>query len=463
MAVLKGLRRLTVPMTLALTLELAVPSACGRAGRIAGARSDSGTRTPTSAPSTLPGPLPPPPLPAVETARGTQIALLYSSNLRGEYEHCGCPEHPIGGLVRRATLADRARAESDGVLIVDAGDMLLSMQTPIENFVPPLPSEVERRARLILGAYARMGVHALLPADRDLRIGPAKLKQLLNTFHIPAIASNLTGRAGRPFFELDRMVTIAGVPIGIFGVVQPMEADRALWERWPIRVADPTATARAEVASLRARGAKMIVALLHLGAPGAAAKLLKDVPGITWAVQGHSDQQLETPETIGDARLLEAMSEGKLGGRLDIHVIDGGMTFADKGERAQLIEIIADQRRQLADIERRAAEDKTDQLRDYYKLRREGITAAIVRETEVARKLPAVVHGSWYENRIIPLDESIPDHVAIAQMVAAYNAEGARRAAAGLPVGIEMREPGAPARAPRSSSGSPTRTRATDH
>jgi hypothetical protein len=180
--------------------------------------------------------------------------------------------------------------------------------------------------------------------------------------------------------------------------------------------------------------------------------LLKDVPGITWAVQGHSQQQLEPPEIVGDARLMEAMNEGKLGGRLDIHVIDGGMTFADKGERAQLITIIEDQRRQLADIERRAAEDKTDQLRDYYKLRREGIAAAIVRETELARKLPAVVHGSWYENQIIPLDESIPDHPAIKQMVEIYNAENARRAAAGLPVGIEMRDPHAPAPVPASTA-----------
>jgi 2',3'-cyclic-nucleotide 2'-phosphodiesterase (5'-nucleotidase family) len=378
-------------------------------------------------------------VPSTLATRGVQIALLYSSNLQGEYEQCGCPSHPMGGLARRANLAERARADSDGVLIVDAGDMLLPSGPPPPHFVPPARGEVERRARLMLGAYARMGVDAILPAEGDLPIGPAKLRQLARALGVPLVASNLLDRAGRPFFERDRLVTMAGVTIGIFGVVRPLQTDRERWNRWPIQVADPTTTARSEVASLKARGAQMIVALLHLGARGSASQLLQDVPGVTWAVQGHSDQQLETPETFAGARLVEAMSLGKLAGRLDIHVVDGSMTFSDKGERAQVMAIVADHQRQLAALERRAADDKTDQLRDYYKLRRQGITAAIARDTELARKLPAVIRVSWYENQIIPLDESVPDHPGVAQLVALYNAENARRAAAGLPVGIAIR------------------------
>jgi Cytochrome c554 and c-prime len=376
--------------------------------------------------------------------RGTEIALLYASNLQGEYEHCGCPSHPIGGLVRRATVVDNARAEADGVLIVDAGDMLLPASFYAEKLLPPHPGEIERRARLVLGSYARMGVHAVLPAELDLGIGPTKLKQLFKSLRIPAVASNLNDRSGRPIFDRDRIVTIAGVPIGIFGIVRPQDENKAHWDKWEIRATDPIIAARDEVASLKARGAKMIVALLHLGRAGAARKFLEDVPGITWAVQGHAGAQLETPETVGGARLVEAMSAGRLAGRLDIHIVDGTASFSDKGERAQMMTIIEDHRRQLADLERRATEDKTDQLRDYYKLRREGLTAAIAKETELTRKLPTVVRGSWYENRIIPLDESIPDHPGVALLVAAYNAENARRAAADLPVGIAMRDPRGP-------------------
>ncbi|MES1207090.1 MAG: multiheme c-type cytochrome [Pseudomonadota bacterium] len=437
-------KKLQQVVTLGLAATVVMPVACAR-GPALTARADSGTRPSPPAPPALP-PLPPMPAASSPAARGTQLALLYSSNLRGEYEHCGCPEHPIGGLVRLATFVDRARAESDGVLIVDAGDMLLPAETPIETFLPPLDSEIERRARVILGAYARMGAHAVLPAEGDLRIGPARLRRLLRAFHIPAVASNLADGAGRPFFERDRLITIAGVRVGIFGVVMPQKADQALWDRWrPMRAADPTSTARAEVASLRARGAQMIVALVHLGAPEVVARFLREVPGITWAVAGHVGAELATPEAVGGARLLEAASEGRLAGRLDIHVVDGGMTFTDRGERAQLLAQVDDGKRQLVDNERRAAEDLSGRMRDFYVVRRKSITDTLVHAAEAARKLPAAVHGSWYENRIVPLDESFPDHPGVAQLVAAYNAENTRRAAAGLPVGVEMRDPHAPA------------------
>ncbi|MEO7669122.1 MAG: hypothetical protein ABIW57_07270, partial [Polyangia bacterium] len=140
-----------------------------------------------------------PPLPVgdVKVTRGTAIALLYSSNLQGEYEHCGCGAHPLGGLVRRATVIDRARAESDGVLVVDAGDLLLPAQFHDVRRQPPATEEVERRARLILQAYARVGVHAFLPAERDLAVGPGRLARLLKATNVPAVASNLRdGRDG---------------------------------------------------------------------------------------------------------------------------------------------------------------------------------------------------------------------------------------------------------------------------
>ena len=56
------------------------------------------------APPPVPPPVPPPP-------RGKLITLLYSSNLGGDYEQCGCPVHPLGGVARRATVIDRAARE----------------------------------------------------------------------------------------------------------------------------------------------------------------------------------------------------------------------------------------------------------------------------------------------------------------------------------------------------------------
>ena len=401
------------------------------------------------------------PLPETKAERGTHLALLYGANLQGEYENCGCPSHPLGGLARRATVVDRARAEADGVLLVDAGDMLLPQVFHSEKLRPAPAGEWERRARLILSAYRRMGVTAVLPAERDLGLGPEKLKNLLKSTGVAAVASNLLDQQGRPLFARDRLVVVAGIPVGIFGVVAPLAEDAAAWKTWRVRATDPEATARTEVASLRARGARMIVALLHLGPIGAANELLRHVPGIDWAVQGHTGQQLEPPSVAGGARLLDAMSQGKLAGRLDIHVVGGSYSFQDRGARAQVLTIIADHRKQLSDLARRADEDRSGQLQDFYRQRRTAIQAALERELDQARALPPRIEGSWYEGRIIPLDEDIPDQQGVAQLVAAYDAESARRAAAGRGVGIKLVDPGAPRAAALERVGDPGQDRPT--
>ena len=366
----------------------------------------------------------------VSAPRGVHIALLYSSNLQGEFESCDCPTQPLGGLARRAALVERARAEADGVLVVDAGDLLLPATSrdrepapPVARPRPPDGTDVERRARLLLDVYARLGVAALLPADGDLGIGLPALRRLLKGSGVPAIASNLDDASGAPLFDRDRIVTVAGVPVGIFGVVQPTGELQSRWQRWGIRVTDPTAAARAEISSLKHRGARMIVALLHLGDAKASRALLEAAPGITWAVQGHAGMQFESPETIGGARLVEAMSQGRLAGRLDIHVVDGTAAFTDRSERAQVLAILADHRQQLADLEQRAVADQTDQLRQYYPMRRQGLLKAIARDVALAHQLPTALSGSWYENRIIPLDPSIPDHAETARLVRQYKAQ----------------------------------------
>lgn len=406
-------------------------------------------------------------------APGAHIAIVYGSNLLAEYEPCGCAAEPLGGLARRATVIDRARADGAAVLVVDAGDALLPLvfhaPTPAPSASPPSPSspirpappvawtaprggELERRADLILAAYDRMGMStagALLPAERELGLGLPRLKRLLAAHQIPAVASNLSQPDGSPVFARDRVLMLAGVRIGVFGIVVPQPDDTAAWQAWPVRVDDPVATARTEIASLRQRGARVVVALIHVGSNEAARQLLAAAPGVDFAVQGHTQMQTETVDTVGAARRVEALGLGKLVGRLDVHVVDDAPArdgppispprFTDRGDRAALRTILTDHQRQLADLAKRAAEDHTNQLESYYRSRREGLTAAMAHERDLLSHLPRSISGSWFENRLVPLDESIPPNPAVARLVAAYDAESARRAAAGLPVGVAWR------------------------
>jgi hypothetical protein len=358
--------------------------------------------------------------------------VLYASDLLGAYETCGCPVHPMGGLARRATQVDRARADSDGALVLDAGDDLLPAPGR-----PADAGELERRARLVLRAMGRIGTTAFTPGERDLALGVPVLRRLAAEARVPIVSANLRDRTGKPLFPPDRLIDAAGLRIGVFGVTAPpTTADAAALRAAGIDAGDPAAVARDEVAALRARGAAMVIALVHVGAPADTRRLLGAVPDIDWAVGGHSGLRLESPEAIGGARLLGVLPEGKELGRLDLHAVEGGATFADRGERAELETILADHRRQLVDYDRRLGETDPASLRDYYETRRHALEAAIARETALLERLPRTITGSWFENRLIPLDAETPDQTGVALLVAAYNQESARRAAAGKPVGV---------------------------
>jgi hypothetical protein len=110
--------------------------------------------------------------------------------------------------------------------------------------------------------------------------------------------------------------------------------------------------------------------------------------------------------------MLEAMIQGKHVGRLDLHVVGDKLSFTDRGERAEIETILADHRRQLTEYDKRLGDTDPATMRDYYEQRRKEIEKAIVRESALLQQIPVAIAGSWFENRIIPLDATTPDQPA---------------------------------------------------
>ncbi len=370
-------------------------------------------RKPASGSATAPraSPTAPPP-----PQRGREIALLYSSNLLGAYAPCACTP-PQGGLARRATLIARARAEANAVLFVDAGDLL----APSPDADAGKPDDAERRARLLATAATRGGLTAFTPGERDLALGLPMLRRVAAATELAIVSANLYGPGGERLFEADRLVEAAGVRVGLFGVsAPPSPADAARWRAAAIEARDPVDAAREAVRSLRARGASVVVALVHVGAPAESRRLVAAVAGIDWVVLGHSGLNLEAPEKVGGARMLEAMSEGKNLGRLDLHLVGGGLAFADRAERGEIAGILADHRRQLTESVRPLGDTDPAALLEYRDSRRIQLQRAIDRESALLARLPEAVSGSWFENRILALDPEIPDDASLAKLVEAY-------------------------------------------
>jgi hypothetical protein len=268
-------------------------------------------------------PAPPPPRPPPDAAapkpraqaprpHGKALAVLYSSNLLGEYE-----AHPLGGLARRATLAVLTRTEATGLLQVDAGDAVLPALAGFDRD----PGELERRAALMVGGLAHAGLDALVPGETDLALGPAKLKALAGKAGLPLLAANLLS-GGKPWLPSDRLVRVAGQPVGIFGLVDVSPDELPP----PLVQTDPVEAARAVAGALRARGARLVIGLYHLkGGVEQARQIARAVTGVDVVVVGHDGATTAEPIVEGSTRIVEAHRRGILLGRLDVDLRADGL------------------------------------------------------------------------------------------------------------------------------------------
>jgi hypothetical protein len=232
------------------------------------------------------------------------LCVIFSADVRG---HAAL-------LARRATVVDRVRLEVPEVVQVDAGNLF-----PLGE-----PELVARRARVLLTSYARMGVDAMTVGERELAFGPDALKSMTKALGVPIVAANLVDGSGAPVFEADRMIGADKGPVGVFGIVEPTPEVSAAWSRqWGVTTRDPVAATRAAVASLRAKGARLIVALFN-GAGGAlrAREIARTAGGVDVVVAGHTAQAAD--KGFGRRPLVvQAGGDGEPLGRIDVRLRSG--------------------------------------------------------------------------------------------------------------------------------------------
>ncbi len=211
-------------------------------------------------------------------------------------------------------MVDRARVEVPGLVQVDAGDLF-----PVGD-----AEDVERKGRVLLAAYARMGVDAITLGEHDLALGPDKLKSMAKTAGVSVVAANLVDASGAPFFESDRIIEIGGSVVGVFGIVAPPADVSASWShQWGLATLDPVIEARKAVASLRSRGARIVIGLFN-GAGGVrgGAEISRLIGGVDVMVVSRSDSGADR-DFVRRPLAVHAGDDASPIGRIDVRLRKG--------------------------------------------------------------------------------------------------------------------------------------------
>lgn len=251
---------------------------------------------------------------------GSQAAtLIYSNDVLGELEPCGCRNNPSGGLPRKGVLLDQTAAKSkDDLLQLDAGDLLFET-----DIIPePLAAQRELQAKKLARAHADLGHDAVVPGEKDFARGTAFLKSIAKSSKLRFLAANLT-QAGKPVFEANAIFEKkkAGskekLRIGVFGIV-----GENLGLPKDLKVTPTIAAAREQVKFLQSKKVDRIIALTHQGYEKDLT-LAKAVPGIDIIVGGHTQSFLQKPDQEGRTTILQSSFRNQY---IGVTSIDGKIT-----------------------------------------------------------------------------------------------------------------------------------------
>jgi 2',3'-cyclic-nucleotide 2'-phosphodiesterase (5'-nucleotidase family) len=214
------------------------------------------------------------------------------------------------GLTRAATIVDSLRAAHPGRLVlVDAGDLLQGTaitSIALRDSLQPNP---------IIAAMNALRYDAAVIGNHEFNYGLGYLDRAVAQAGFPFLAANVYRPDGRAAYAPSTVVDRAGVRVAIVGGTTP---GSMIWDRdklhGRIEVRDIVPGVRAAVSDVRARGAEVVIVVLHSGLDGpssydtaatgvasenVSARVAREVPGIDVIVFGHTHREVADTTIAG--------------------------------------------------------------------------------------------------------------------------------------------------------------------
>jgi 5'-nucleotidase len=211
------------------------------------------------------------------------------------------------GLARVATLRRKIMAESPNTLFLLGGDTIS----------PSVASSIFKGEQTI-AAWNALGLDYAVLGNHEFDFGNDILLQRMKESKFVWLGSNVMDRdTGKPFNNMPPFVIreFGGVKIGLFGLLTTDTATSS--KPGPnVRFVDPFLTARRVVKQLRARGARVIIALTHLAMSDD--KKLARSGLVDVILGGHEHELLQSH--AGHAPIFKWGSDARVLGRIDLHI-----------------------------------------------------------------------------------------------------------------------------------------------
>jgi 2',3'-cyclic-nucleotide 2'-phosphodiesterase (5'-nucleotidase family) len=239
-----------------------------------------------------------------ETPR--RLTVLHTNDLHARL----LPDaHDRGGFARLAGAIRRESASADGVLVLDAGDLVQG--GPVSSVFRGVP--IYEIANLLGLDVSTLGNH-------EFDYGWKTILEFREVALFPIVSANVVGEGGKLLADAPLAVReINGVRVAVVGLLTADLPHLVVPSNiGPWRVEPVVETLRRVVPGIAAE-ADLVVALGHLSEDEEDA-ILAEVPEVSVVVSGHSHSGLAHPKRAGERVLVRVRSGGRELGRLDLEV-----------------------------------------------------------------------------------------------------------------------------------------------
>jgi len=274
------------------------------------------------------------------------LTIIYSGNLDGELEPCGCSEEGnLGGIKRRTTLLDQIKEKNPNAIIFSAGGLITS-----EGANDTIKSAY------IFKAFAELGYDAVGVQWKDLSYG---VEQAVKN-KIPWVSSNWIADEFAESKMVSRTINGERVAVQFFSWLDPNES--------PTRQmpgAKPVTTDKTEALKKALNHAKQnkMLTVLSTTLPYELAKSSFDLVNVDVLLVRAAYEVYGEPRQLENTLVLQPGSRGMRLGELNLEVTDAGSFSKWSHQVISMPDKVPDAPRMKAWYEQYNADVKADYLK----------------------------------------------------------------------------------------------------
>jgi len=239
----------------------------------------------------------------------TQASILFSNNINGETQPCGCNKFPLGGLEQTAGHFHQVQSKMP-VIYVDSGDLFFPS--------PILPANVLTSHRFtaekLVEAMHHLELKFYVPGDQDFALGTDWLADLSKKAKFTFLLANV--RAENPFKSKKwARVSVGEKKLVFIGVLDPelLQAQQAAL------FSSPEVAIEASLKEADPSDDEMVVLLSHSGMDRDR-RYAQLFPRLNWIIGAHTQSFTQRPIEEGGTQIVQVLSRNHYIGQIEFGV-----------------------------------------------------------------------------------------------------------------------------------------------